>query len=120
MVLSNVHGRLLDAYANLVRAIDRVEVEMDNLDYDYAHPAPRTIVDEHADRLEEQYDGPVLHLALTLLEANRREWLHRKPDTNGAEAVERHGLVENQRRWLNDLQDAWDAYDPDDTEGDAC
>lgn len=97
------------AYSTTLAAISRVESTLAGLDG--TTPTPRQITDDHADRLEEQYDGPVLNLALQLLERNRREWLYRKPDTNGAESVERHGLTENQRRWLNDLQDAWRDHD---------
>jgi len=109
MALDSTHGKLCEAYTLAVRALDRVENQMDNIDEDYGSPTPRQLVADHADRLEEQYDGPVLNLALMLLEYNRREWLHHKDETNGAEAVRRHGLTGNQRRWLNDLQDAWEA-----------
>jgi len=106
--LSNAHDDLLAAYADLVRAIDVVEQMLDRLDPEYVSPTPVTLKDDHATRLKEQYDGPVFSIAMHLLERNRREWLHRKPETNGAEAVRRHGLTENQRRWLNELQEAWD------------
>lgn len=109
MDLSSTHDALLEAYRETTRALDRVEQTMDQLDEDYGTPTPRQIKSEHAERLKEQYDGPVLNLALMLLERNRRHWLHRKPETNGAQAVERHGLTENQRRWLNELHEVWQA-----------
>lgn len=111
LALASTHEDLIDAYVELRRAIDRAEQVMDSIDPDYGSPTPRQIKDDHADRLKEQYDGPVLNIALMLLEQNRREWLHGKPETQGADAVRRHGLTANQRRCLNDLQDAWRAYD---------
>ena len=111
MGLANTHGDLVEAYAEARRALNRLEQTIDQHAADYAGPTPRRIVDEHGDRLEEQYDGPVFFLATQILQRNRREWLHAKPDTQGAEAVERHGLTANQREWLNQLQAAWEAYD---------
>lgn len=111
MNLGSTHDELVDAYGELRRVIDRVEQSMDELDPDYGTSTPREIKSDHADRFEEIYDGPVLHVALLLVEQNRREWLHAKPETNGAEGVRRHGLTENQRTRLNELQDAWDAYE---------
>jgi uncharacterized protein YecT (DUF1311 family) len=111
MDLDSTHGKLTEAYSAAVRALDRVENEMDSIDEDWGSPTPRRIISEHTTRLEEQYDGPVLNLAQMLLEHNRRAWLHHKDETNGAESVRRHGLTENQRRWLNQLQDAWGVYD---------
>jgi len=108
MDLKNTQGPLLAAAAAIADALDTVEHTLDDIDPDYGQPTPRRIVSEHADRLKEQYDGPVKFVALQLLERNRREWLHRKPDTIGAEEVRRHGLTENQRSWLNGLQGAWD------------
>lgn len=108
--LSDTHDALLDTMQDTRRALDRVEQTMDRRDPDYGRPTPRQVTSEHADRLKEQYDGAVLNLALMLLDRNRRKWLHEKPETNGADAVRRHGLTENQRRWLNSLQDAWREY----------
>lgn len=109
MPLTNTQSELQDAYRQVSMALDTVEQTIENAEGD--RTTPRSIVADHAERLEEQYDGPVLYLALQLLEYNRREWLHRKPDTNGAEAVRRHGLTGNQRQWLNELQDAWRDYE---------
>jgi len=111
MDLRNAHGALTDAYHELTRAIDVVEKTMDDLDPEYGQATPRQIKKEHAERFEEIYDEPVVYVANLLLEANRREWLHSRPGTQGAESVERHGLTENQRRWLTDLQKAWEEYD---------
>jgi hypothetical protein len=109
--LWRVHRELVDAYAEVRRALDVVEKTIDDLDPESRGRTPRSIKDDHADRLEEQYDGPVLSLALMLLEQNRREWLHGKPETNGAQAVERHGLTANQRSWINAFDDAYDGRD---------
>jgi len=109
--LDNTHGALVDVYSDLTTALDRLEVTLDGFDDDYHRATPRQIKGDHADRIEETYDGPVLFLAMELLEANRRKWLHDKRETMGAEEVERHGLTGNQRKWLNELQDAWRAYD---------
>lgn len=111
MDLSNTRESLVEAYRETTRALDRVELTMDQLDEEYGSPTPRQIKDEHAERLKEHYEGPVLNLALMLLERNRRYWLHHRADTNGAQAVERHGLTENQRNWLGELSEAWDQYD---------
>jgi len=111
MDLDNTHGALLDTVQESRRALALVEQTMDARNEDYGTPTPRKIKREHADRLKEQYDGPVLNVALMFVERNRREWLHAKPETQGAEQVRRHGLTENQRSWLNDLADAWGAYD---------
>jgi len=43
----------------------------------------------------ETYDGPVIYVAVLLLEANRRKRMHGKPETNGAREVERHGHTSN-------------------------
>ena len=102
------HRKLINAYSELRRALDVVEKTIDDLDPGSRGGTPRRIKDDHADRLAEQYDGPVLNLALMLLEQNRREWLHAKPDTNGAQAVQRHGLTANQRSWINAFDDAYE------------
>ena len=101
--IERIHKALLPVLQETVRAIDQAERAM-RVDYDSPRSTPKEIISEHGDRIGEQYDGAVLNLALMLLESNRREWLHRKPETNGARVVERHGLTENQRRWLNELQ----------------
>ena len=106
--LWRVHRELIDAYYEVRRALDVIEHTIDDLDPEYRGGTPRRVKNEHADRLEEQYDGPVLNLALMLLEQNRREWLHAKPDTNGAQAVERHGLTANQRNWINAFDEAYE------------
>lgn len=113
MTLQSVHGKLLPAYASLVAAIDRTENTLDRIDEDYGSPTPRQIKSEHGDRLAESYDGPVLCLALQLLEWNRRKWLHKRTDTQGEAEVRRHGLTGNQRKWLNELDEAWREYDGD-------
>ncbi|MFD1643562.1 bifunctional adenosylcobinamide kinase/adenosylcobinamide-phosphate guanylyltransferase [Halohasta litorea] len=79
---------------------ERVLDELDD-----SQPTPLRIKSEHAERLAETYDEPLLYLAVELLAANRRKWLHGKPETNGAQQVERHGLTRNQRAWLNDVAD---------------
>lgn len=107
--LRRAHGKLLETLRETRRAIDRVEHTLDRLDW--GPSTPRRITREHAQRIGDEYDGPVRYLALELLEANRREWLHCKPDTLGAERVERHGLTENQRETLNRLREAWRAYE---------
>lgn len=104
--LRNTHDGLLDAYYELVQTIDMVERVLGEIDEH--SETPHQIKSDHADRLAETYDDPVQYLAVQLLQKNRREWLHAKPETNGAQAVERHGLTENQRRWLNEIQDAVD------------
>ena len=106
--LWRVHRELIDAYYEVRRGLDVIEHTIDDLDPEYRGGTPRRVKNEHADRLEEQYDGPVLNLALMLLEQNRREWLHAKPDTNGAQAVERHGLTANQREWINTFDEAYE------------
>ena len=106
--LWRVHRELIDAYYEVRRALDVIEHTIDDLDPDSRGGTPRRIKNEHAGRLEEQYDGPMLNLALMLLEQNRREWLHAKPDTNGAQAVERHGLTANQREWINTFDEAYE------------
>ena len=100
--LRNTHRELLDAYYDLTQTIDMVERAVGDLD-DHAELA-KQVTSDHADRLKETYDEPLVYVALQLLDANRREWLHGKPDTNGAQEVERHGLTANQREWLNELQ----------------
>lgn len=105
--LEALHGSLVDAYRHVAQAIDQAE-RKSRLDYDESHrtDTPRELIRDHAERIKETYDEPVRPVALQLLEANRRAWLHRKPGTYGAKAVARHGLTANQRRWLNALQDA--------------
>lgn len=109
--LWRVHRELIDAYYEVRRSLDVIEHAIDDLDPNSRGGTPRRAKDEHAERLTEQYDGPVLNLALMLLEQNRREWLHANPDTNGAQAVERHGLTANQREWINAFDDAYDGRD---------
>lgn len=108
----NTADELRKAYAETRRAVERAYIEQAGLEDGDGRPdTPRGVTEAHAERLEEQYDGPVLNLALQLLERNRREWLYADPESNGAQAVRDHGLTGNQRKWLNDLQDAWGAYD---------
>lgn len=109
--LVNTHSALLNTAQELQRALSQIEREIDDLESGYGQPTPNQIRSDHADRITETYDGPVRFVALQLLERNVREWLQEKPDTVGAEQVERHGLAENQREQLNELQDAWRAYD---------
>lgn len=107
--LSHTQSALVSLYQETVNALDTTERVIDRLEEDsYGDATPRQIKSDHAERLKETYDGPVLCLALSLLENNRREWLHLKDDTQGADAVERHGLTANQREWLNELHEAWE------------
>jgi hypothetical protein len=101
--LRNTHTELLDAYRELVNTIDMVERVLGDLDEH--SETPKQITSDHAGRLGETYDEPLSYLAVQLVNKNRRKWLHAKPETNGAREVERHGLTENQRRWLNDVVD---------------
>ena len=107
--LQNTHRELLNAYRETERALSRTEQTIDRLGV--STDTPFRIKKDHAERLKEHYDGPVLCLALITLERNRLEWLWVKPETNGAQQVERHGLTETQRQWLNELQEAWRQYD---------
>jgi len=104
--LRNTHDELLDAYYELVQTIDMVERVLGEID-EYSE-TPHQIKSDHDDRLGETYDEPLSYIAVQLANKNRRKWLHAKPEANGAQAVERHGLTENQRRWLNEIQDAVD------------
>ena len=107
--LWNTHDALCETLRETHRAL--VQTERVLRQYDHAQATSKEITSEHADRLEETYDGPVLDIALMLLEFNRRKWLHEKPDTNSADEVERHGLTATQRDRLNDLRDSWRAHD---------
>ncbi|APX98641.1 hypothetical protein [Natronorubrum daqingense] len=109
--LSNTQSELCKLMGQTREALSQTERAITATDSEYGEPTPRQITDEHADRLRETYDGPLQNLALMLLGFNRRKWLYEQPETRGAEEVERHGLTSNQREWLNDLQDAWRAYD---------
>jgi len=87
--LWETHRELIDAYYELRRAIDVVEKTIDDLDPESRGGTPGA--PGRARRpTRRAVRRPVLNLALMLLEQNRREWLHAKPDTNGAQAVERH------------------------------
>lgn len=77
---------------------------------------PWRLKKDHAERVAETYDDPLRYLAIQLLAYNRREWLQYKPETNGAQAVERHGLTANQREWLGQLQAAVDERGDDATD----
>ena len=101
--LRNTHTELLDAYRELVQTIDMVERVLGEVDEH--SETPKQIISDHGDRLGETYDEPLSYIAVQLANKNRRKWLHAKPETNGAQAVERHGLTENQRRWLNNVAD---------------
>lgn len=111
-----VQIELANTYAATCKALDSVERAIDDYDNGHGTPMPRRIIDDHSQRFRDHYDGPVLNVAVLLLEANRRKWLHAKRETIGAQNVERHGLTENQQHWLTQLQDAWQAkdhvYDP--------
>ncbi|WP_440767549.1 hypothetical protein [Natronorubrum sp. DTA7] len=109
--LSNTHSELRKLMGQTQQALSQTERAIAATDSEYGEPTPRQITDDHAGRLRETYDGPVRNLALMLLEFNRRKWLYESPETRGAQEVERHGLTANQREWLNDLRDAWRAYD---------
>jgi len=99
--LRNTHTELLDAYRELVQTIDMVERVLGEVD-EHAE-TPKQIKDDHADRIAKTYDEPLSYLAIQLLQANRRKWLHTKPETGGAREVKRHGLTESQRTWLNEV-----------------
>jgi len=101
--LRNTHDELLDAYRELTQTIDLIERTLGEVD-EHAE-TPKQITSDHSERIGKTYDEPLSYLAIQLLQANRRKWLHRKPETNGAHEVTRHGLTENQRRWLNDVVD---------------
>lgn len=107
------HADLLRTYKDLVRAIEICEKVIDNNEL-HGGPTPKQLCDEHLDRLKEQYDEPVFYVACEIMKHNRREWLYRRPKTQGAQSVERHGLTANQRSMLNKLQDAWREYDQND------
>ncbi|ELY85270.1 hypothetical protein [Natrinema gari] len=109
--LRMAHSDLCQTLANTNRAIAQVEQAITARRDGHGRAMPREITSEHADRFDEIYDGPVYYLAIQLLEKNRHEYLYATPDTYGAEQIERHGLTENQRKWLGDLQDAWQAHD---------
>jgi len=98
LTLQNTHAELLNASWELTQAIDMNERAPDELVDDYHEATPRQIKADHAERLLETYDEPLAYLAVDLPEASRREWLHAKPETNGAAEVERHGLTSNQRQ----------------------
>ncbi|ELY73231.1 hypothetical protein [Natrinema pallidum] len=109
--LQSAHSDLCQTLANTNRAIAQVEQAITARRDGHGRAMPREITSEHADRFDEIYDGPVYYLAIQLLEKNRHEYLYATPDTYGAEQIERHGLTENQRKWLRELQDAWQAHD---------
>ena len=104
--LRNTHDELRDAYYELAQTIDMVERVL--ADLDEHSETSKQIIDAHGDWLGETYDKPLSYLAVQLANKNRRTWLHAKPETRGAQAVERHGLTENQRTWVNELQTAVD------------
>jgi len=103
--LRRTHAELLDAYQELTQAIDMAERTLDALG-DGHTPTPHQIKSEHAERMAQTYPDPVRYLAVDLLNANRREWIHTKPATNVAQQVERHGLTTNQREWVEQVADA--------------
>ncbi|WP_455448122.1 hypothetical protein [Natrinema thermotolerans] len=109
--LRMAHSDLCKTLANTNRAIAKVEQAIIARRDGHGRTMPREITRDHADRFDELYDGPVYSLAMQLLEKNRTEYLYATPDTYGAEQVERHGLTENQRSWLTDLSEAWQAHD---------
>lgn len=103
--LRRTHAELLDAYQELTQAINMAERTLDALS-DGHTPTPYQIKREHAGRMKQTYPEPLWYLAVDLLEANCREWMHAKPETNGAQQVGRHGLTTNQRDWLDQVSDA--------------
>jgi hypothetical protein len=108
--LVRAHADLLDAYSRLRRITKYVEHSPEDADNDRDKPTPRRFKHDHAEWIKERYpDGPVLNLAIMLLEHNRREWLWHQDKTGGTEVVRRHGLTANQRRWLDDLAEAREA-----------
>jgi len=101
--LEKTHERLLSLYSDLVWALDMIEKQMQSVEY--CRETPREITREHTNRVADEYDRPVREVALMLLEANRRKWLHHQPDTIGAADVREYGFTENQRAFLNELQE---------------
>ena len=69
-----------------------VEQVLDDLDEH--SETPKQIISDHGDQLGETYGEPLPYIAVQLANRNRRKWLHAKPETNGGEAVKRHGLTE--------------------------
>lgn len=106
--VQNEIENLADETDRIITCFER-EVGKSFAENEGPRPTPGDITSEHADRLEERYDRRVLTLALMLLEDNRRR-LYESPETMGARHVERHGLTENQRMVLDDLQEAWEVY----------
>ena len=102
-----------DALCETLRQTRRALVQTERMlgRFDHAKATSKQITSEHADRIKETYDGPVLDIALMLLEHNRRKWLHERPNANGAEEVKRHGLTATQRERLNELQEAYTEAD---------
>jgi len=118
-VLRGVHPALCESYTAVCRALDAVERELDRLDdAREGQPTPRRLKRDRADSIQVEFDGPVVTVALMLLEANRREWLHHKDNTFGAEEVRKNGLTATQFHQLERLQRAWDAYDDGAGDGD--
>lgn len=104
--LHDLHDDLVTLLAATYDTLEVVEGQLDQCDGDHVRDTPRQIIDEHGERIKDQYDHPLLFVASTFLQHNRRHWLQRRPETNGAEAVERHGLTENQRSVLSELEEA--------------
>lgn len=107
MAAKRAQQDLVAAYKDVTWALDRAENQLKRAGF--GPPTPLQIKEEHAERISETYDPPLSFIAIELLQFNRREYLHRKPDTRGAEIVERHGLTNNQREWLNQLHGWSDA-----------
>lgn len=104
MALRNTYKAMLHAYDQSVRALTTLENVIRTSSLEVGVETAKEITTDHGDRMQEQYDEPLSMLAVELLKQNRREWLWRKRDTNGHDAVTRHGLTANQRSWLNELQ----------------
>lgn len=111
MALLNTRSELREAYDDMHRAFSSVENTLERLDHSPREETTGEIVDDHAERYDERYDDPVRIVAIELMQKNRWEWLVRKPSTQGAETVKRHGLTKNQRKWLDQLQEALEEYD---------
>lgn len=109
--LQSTQSELAKSYRKTMRAIEQIEGAIEYVDHQPRDETTGEIMDEHADRYKERYSDPVWYVATQLLAYNRWNWLIRKPETQGALSVERHGLTENQRMWLDKLQDAWEEYD---------
>lgn len=108
--LRELREDLVDAYQEVTTALDQVENVMRTSDA-VSTETSKGITRSHSERFKDKYPGPVAGVALLLAEANRRKWLHGMPNSSGSNSVRRHGLTDNQRQILRDLETAWREYD---------